>query len=63
MAKAKRTSAEVSAAAEWKAALRRQADELEQQQIETMELEEELEEEEEERNCGQEAGSHGEPQR
>jgi hypothetical protein len=52
MVKPKRTSAEVTAAAERKAALQRQADELEQKKIDTlaeMELEEELAEEEEER--------------
>jgi hypothetical protein len=52
MVKSKRTSAEVTAAAERKAALQRQADELEQKKIDTLaeiELEEELAEEEEER--------------
>jgi hypothetical protein len=52
MAKTKRTSAEVSAATERKAALQCQADKLQRQRIETlamMELDEELEEEEEER--------------
>jgi hypothetical protein len=52
MAKTKRTSAEVSAAAERKATLQHQADKLERRRIEMlakMELEEELEEEEEER--------------
>jgi hypothetical protein len=52
MVKPKRTSAQVTAAAERKAALQRQADELEQKKIDTLaeiELEEELAEEEEER--------------
>jgi hypothetical protein len=55
MAKPKRTSAEVTAAAERRAILQRQADELEQRKIDTladsaeMELDEELAEEEEER--------------
>ena len=52
MVKPKRTSAEVTAAAERKVALQHQADELEQKKIDMlaeMELEEELAEEEEER--------------
>lgn len=52
MAKPKRTSAEVTAAAERKAVLQHQADELEQKKIDTlaeMELDEELAEEEAER--------------
>jgi DNA gyrase/topoisomerase IV subunit A len=53
MVKPKRTSAEVTAVAERKAALRRQADELEDQRMETLagiEHEEKLNEEEEYRN-------------
>jgi hypothetical protein len=49
MAKPKWTSIEVNAAAEWKAILQRQADELEQKKIDTLaeiKLEEELAEEE-----------------
>jgi response regulator of citrate/malate metabolism len=48
MVKTKRTSEEVTAATERKAALQRQADELEQKRIDTL-VEMELEEEEEER--------------
>jgi hypothetical protein len=51
--RAKRTSAEVTAAAERKAALQRQADKLERQRIETLaeiELQEELQDEAEERS-------------